>query len=126
MSASHTDVSTGVDDKDYDLVLVWQQALEDCFRYQHFAADAGRRLWLRSERQTLRRLPGTGAVVFTIRTQQAPLDVLAARPALRTRLAAAVASWSGPLVAYRGGEAVRRPLLDWLRDGNDGTGTGTC
>jgi hypothetical protein len=90
------------------------------------AADAGRRLWLRSERQTLRRLPGTGAVVFTIRTQQAPLDVLAARPALRTRLAAAVASWSGPLVAYRGGEAVRRPLLDWLRDGNDGTGTGTC
>ena len=43
MSASHTDVSTGVDDKDYDLVLVWQQALEDCFRYQHFAADARER-----------------------------------------------------------------------------------
>ena len=43
MSAPHTDVSTGVDDPDYDLVLVWQQALEDCFRYQHFAADATER-----------------------------------------------------------------------------------
>ena len=77
--------------------------------------DAGPRLWLRSERQTLRRLPGSGAVVFTIRTQQAPLAVVAARPDLRARMAAAVASWSDLLVAYRGGEAVRGPLLGWLR-----------
>jgi hypothetical protein len=38
-----TPVDTGVDDPDYDLVLVLQQALEDCFRYQHFAADAAGR-----------------------------------------------------------------------------------
>jgi hypothetical protein len=38
-----TPVTTGVDDPDYDLVLVLQQALEDCFRYQHFAADAAQR-----------------------------------------------------------------------------------
>jgi len=38
-----TPVTTGVDDPDYDLVLVLQQALEDCFRYQHFAADAAER-----------------------------------------------------------------------------------
>jgi Haem-dependent oxidative N-demethylase, alpha subunit-like len=81
------------------------------------AADAGRRLWLRSERQTLRRLPASGAVVFTIRTQQAPLEVVAARPELRARMAAAVAAWSDALVAYRGGEAVRGPLLAWLHDG---------
>ena len=43
MTTSRSDVSTGVDDPDYDLVLVWQQALEDCFRYQHFAADAEER-----------------------------------------------------------------------------------
>jgi hypothetical protein len=36
-------IDTGVDDPDYDLVLVLQQALEDCFRYQHFAADAAER-----------------------------------------------------------------------------------
>lgn len=79
--------------------------------------DAGHRLWLRSERQTLRRLPASGAVVFTIRTQQAPLAVVDARPDLRERMAAAVASWSDELVAYRGGEALRSPLLAWLRGG---------
>ena len=36
-------IDTGVDDPDYDLVLALQQALEDCFRYQHFAADAAER-----------------------------------------------------------------------------------
>jgi rubrerythrin len=31
---------TGTKDPLYDLILVTQQALEDCFRYQHFADDA--------------------------------------------------------------------------------------
>jgi hypothetical protein len=78
------------------------------------AADAGGRLWFRSERQTLTRLPGTGAVVFTIRTQQVPLGTLADRPELRRRLAAGVAAWPPHQVAYRGGEALRQPLLSWL------------
>ena len=78
------------------------------------AAEAGERLWLRSERQTLCRLPASGAVAFTIRTSQAPLGVVAHRPALRARLAAAVASWPAELVAYRGGVAVVGPLLTWL------------
>ena len=43
MSQHEPDVSTGFDDPDYDLVLVLQQALEDCYRYQHFAADAKER-----------------------------------------------------------------------------------
>jgi rubrerythrin len=34
------DVDTGVDDVRYDLVVVLQQALEDCHRYQCFARDA--------------------------------------------------------------------------------------
>lgn len=33
-------VDTGVSDAEYDLILVLQQALEDCHRYAHFAADA--------------------------------------------------------------------------------------
>ncbi|MFS8586440.1 MAG: DUF3445 domain-containing protein [Acidimicrobiia bacterium] len=80
------------------------------------AADAGDRLWLRSEYQTLRRLPRSGAIVFTIRTQQAPLRVVAARPDLRARMAEAVRSWSDELVAYKGGEGLRGPLLGWLSD----------
>lgn len=78
-------------------------------------ADAGERLWLRSERQALVLLARYRAVLFTIRTDQAPLGVTAGDPALCGRLADAVAAWSPGLVAYRGGEAVRRPLLAWLR-----------
>lgn len=33
-------VTTGVDDVSYDLILVFQQALEDAHRYGCFAADA--------------------------------------------------------------------------------------
>ncbi len=41
MKASRSEgISTGVDDRTYDLVLVLQQALEDCHRYQCFAGDA--------------------------------------------------------------------------------------
>lgn len=79
------------------------------------AADVAERLWLRSERQTLRRLPRSGAIVFGIRTQQVPLGALAERPELCRRLARAAATWPPALVAYRGGEAVRRPLVAWLR-----------
>lgn len=53
------------------------------------AENAGEQLWLRSERQTLRRLPATGAVLFTIRVQLAPLGVFAERPDLAVALAAA-------------------------------------
>jgi dimethylamine monooxygenase subunit A len=76
--------------------------------------DAGDRLWLRSERQTLRRLPRSGTIVFGIRTQQVPLRLVAGRPELCRRLAEALASWPDELVAYRGGEALRRPLVAWL------------
>lgn len=34
------DVRTGVSDPDYNVVLLLQQALEDCYRYQCFAEDA--------------------------------------------------------------------------------------
>jgi len=52
------------------------------------AENAGDRLWLRSERQTLRRLPRSGAVLFTIRVQLARLSVLSRRPDIARRLAA--------------------------------------
>lgn len=60
-------------------------------------------LWLRSERQTLRRLRTPSAVLFTIRTQQVPLAVLAERPEVAHRMAAAIAAWSPELRAYKGG-----------------------
>lgn len=37
--SDHT-IETGVRNSTYDLVVLLQQALEDCERYQHFARDA--------------------------------------------------------------------------------------
>jgi hypothetical protein len=34
------DARTGMSDPDYNVVLLLQQALEDCYRYQCFAQDA--------------------------------------------------------------------------------------
>ena len=48
---------------------------------------------LRTERQTLRRLPKTGAILFTIRTYTTPVVKLAQEPGVPSRLASAVRSW---------------------------------
>ncbi len=44
------------------------------------------RFVVRSERETMRRLPVTGASVFTIRTQQAPFETLRSRPDVAARM----------------------------------------
>ena len=71
-------------------------------------------LWLRSERQALHALPCTGAVLFTIRTEQVPLAVVAGRPAVRRGLAAALGAWSPDLVAFRGAAEWRDGAVAWL------------
>lgn len=48
---------------------------------------------LRTERQTLRRLPKTGAILFTIRTYTTPVIKLVEEPGVPSRLASAVRSW---------------------------------
>ena len=73
-------------------------------------------LWLRSERQTLRRLPLSGAIVFTIRVQLAPALALTRRPRLAERLLGAIESWSPELVESRGGRHGWVPdVTSWLR-----------
>src|SRR5581483_3452182 len=62
-------------------------------------AEAGRVLHLRVERQTLRRLPQTGAALFTIRVGTAPLEALAGEPA---RLAAFARAWREAPPDFRG------------------------
>ncbi len=72
------------------------------------------RLWLRVERQALRRLPATDAVVFAIRTRQWRLDALAADPQQAAGLRASVLSTPDDLAAYKGVATIRAPLLAWL------------
>lgn len=74
-------------------------------------------LWLRSERQTLRRLPATGAILFGIRVQLAPVPALRTRPELCHRLAEAMTAWTPEMVENRGGRHRRHTeLLTWLRE----------
>lgn len=47
----------------------------------------------RTERQSLRRLPRTGAIVFTIRTYLFPIEELAKEPGVPGRMASAIRSW---------------------------------
>ncbi len=63
------------------------------------ACNAGDTLWVRSERQTLRRLPQTGAIVFTIGVYVAPLGSLGAEN---------IAALAGAVQTLVSGEGDRR------------------
>lgn len=72
--------------------------------------------WLRTEYQTLQRLPDSGAILFTIKSQLAPLGVLLSRPDIAQRLVTQLASWSTDLHAYKTtGSRLGDHVLPWLR-----------
>jgi hypothetical protein len=76
--------------------------------------NAGEKLWLRVERQTLRRLPQSGAVLFTIRTHVTQLGE-AIRDARSARdLALAVGTMPDDVAHYRGMSGFRVALSVWL------------
>lgn len=77
--------------------------------------DFGTALFFRVERQTLRRLPRTRAVAFTIRTTVQPLAALAAIPGAYRTLAQTLEFTDPRTVAYKGWTAFHEPLLHWLR-----------
>lgn len=79
-------------------------------RIPQITADlAGEALFVRVERQTLRRLPATGGALFTIRVWLHPLAELAAEPA---RLAAFAKAWRAAAADFRAYK--RLPLYDEL------------
>lgn len=79
------------------------------------AANAGEWLWLRVERQTLRRLKRSNHVLFTIRTHQRRLDdVVGPRGDLARRLAAAVRALPHDVGLYKGMQRFQGSLLTYL------------
>ncbi|KAI0922007.1 hypothetical protein AcV5_000548 [Taiwanofungus camphoratus] len=58
-------------------------------------------VYLRTERQTLRRLPKTGGIVFTIRVYQTSVVDLAKEPGVPGRLASAIRSWPEDVAGYK-------------------------
>ncbi|PYH51907.1 uncharacterized protein BO96DRAFT_469726 [Aspergillus niger CBS 101883] len=70
--------------------------------------------WFRSERQSLRRLPKTGGVVFTIRTYFEPITGIVEEEYVPGRLASAVRSWGNDVAVYKGRERYGDVLLEFL------------
>jgi hypothetical protein len=78
--------------------------------------DVAGRVWLRSEHQTLRRLPRSRAILFTIRTQQVPLGVLAERPDVARRMVHALDAYPDDLRRSRLPAGAADAILTWLRE----------
>ncbi|QRV75033.1 hypothetical protein RhiJN_03048 [Ceratobasidium sp. AG-Ba] len=69
---------------------------------QPISVDEVGRVRFRTERQSLRRLPRSGAIVFTIRTYLEPVTKLAEEPGVPGRLADAIRSWPPDVAEYKG------------------------
>lgn len=73
----------------------------------------------RSERQSLRRLPRSGGVVFTIRTYFHPVTDICHELYVPGRLASAVRSWTDDISRYKGKERYEEVLLEYLDKKHD-------
>lgn len=80
------------------------------------AANAGDKLWLRVERQTLRRLPQSGDILFTIRIYNHPFHTLASQPEAAYRLAAAIAGLDERMTDYKSLRPIRNAAMAWLEN----------
>jgi hypothetical protein len=76
-------------------------------------ADPGR-IWVRVERQTLSRVPGGDAVLFTVHTRSRTVEEVCADPVRARRLYAALAAMAPPMRAYKGIDALAPPVMTWL------------
>ncbi|MFO7552014.1 MAG: DUF3445 domain-containing protein, partial [Haliea sp.] len=87
-----------------------------CVRPGEGSEGTAAELYYRSERQSLRRLPQTGAIVFTIRVYLHPLAALASVPGAIVQLLAAIDACSPALYEYKGFAAVEDALAAWRSD----------
>ncbi|NJL97417.1 MAG: DUF3445 domain-containing protein [Synechococcaceae cyanobacterium SM2_3_2] len=70
--------------------------------------------WIRVERQTLRRLPQTQAVLFTIRIYVYPLSILRDHPDAAQRLATTIEVMPEAMQQYKRIDSIRADLLAYL------------
>ena len=84
------------------------------------AGDVGTTLWLRSERQTLRLLPRTDVILFSIRVQQAPFAALADAPEIAAALARRLVAQPSALTAMNGVGPHFDVVVPWLDAIGDG------
>ena len=76
--------------------------------------NAGNRLFIRVERQTIRRLPSTLSIVFTIRVHVDPLSSIRNNLSLLADLKLAVMNLDDDMKRYKSIDQIENPLKDWL------------
>ncbi|PYH83191.1 hypothetical protein BO82DRAFT_332656 [Aspergillus uvarum CBS 121591] len=102
-----------------DDALAWSHSIgsEDAAEVSWNTAQKNKAIehhYFRSERQSLRRLPKSGAVVFTIRTYFEPITKVVEEPYVPGRLASAIRSWGDDVSRYKGKEKYEEVLLEFL------------
>jgi len=88
----------------------WREATNNAITPE----NAGDALYLRVERQTLRRLPESGAILFGIRVHSYKLARAITKPVHAARLAEAVRALPEATVHYKSLKAFGPALLAWL------------
>jgi hypothetical protein len=78
------------------------------------AGQAGQLLWMRVERQTLRRLPTSRAVAFSLHTYSDPLASLESDQASIRAILALLRAYSAERWHYSEMHIIREPILAWL------------
>lgn len=73
-------------------------------------------IYYRSERQSVRRLPLTGCIVFTIRTYFLPITKMCLEPHVPKRLLDGILSWDDDVRRYRGYEKFKDVLIPYLEE----------
>ncbi|GAV27919.1 hypothetical protein PMKS-001387 [Pichia membranifaciens] len=74
------------------------------------------KIYYRSERQSVRRLPISGCTVFTIRTYFLPITKMCEEPYIPKRLLDGILSWDEDVKRYRGYEKFHGVLLPYLEE----------
>lgn len=102
-----------------DEELGWSSSIGDEFGekvgwYTAKEASDVSKIHLRSERQSLRRLPRLGAIIFTVRTYFVPIEELAKEPYIPRRLLNGILSWEPDVQDYRGYTKFKDVLLPYL------------
>ncbi|KAK4058076.1 hypothetical protein OIO90_000815 [Microbotryomycetes sp. JL221] len=80
----------------------------------HGPPEDASKIWFRTERQTLRRMPLTGGILFTIKTQLIPVVDIAQEPGAPGRLASSIRAWPQSVSEYKGGPRWLDVLLPYL------------
>ena len=80
------------------------------------SSNAGESLFLRVERQAIRKLPETLSVIFTIRVHVDPLCSIKEDLSLLTDLNLALDNLSKKMKIYKSIDQIERPLKGWLNN----------